>query len=213
LQRTVLNPEQTAKGLRNVHQDQHTGGATAINVAQERTVFHMPKEEVSNLVTPPLLTPRIRAIFDKAAELANEKSKAELGESIYARGLRDWARSKGLDAPPDRWPCGFTRIADDPLSWQPFDWNGRRIGGEPWRFERPPDDVEPGLNLWGDVLDNDGIVGFELSEELDPGAWWRKEYFYTMGEVLDETVDPIRYTAVLMRLPRGPTDDGASLAA
>jgi hypothetical protein len=172
--------------------------------------------EVSNLVTdvreaPPLLTPRIRAIFDEAAERANEKSKAEFGESIYARGLRDWAEHKGLDAPPAYWPCGFTRVGDAASRadgakhlWQPFDWQGRPIG-KPWQFKRPPDDVEPGLNLWGDMLTDDGRVGFELSEELDPSASWRREYFYTVGEVLDETIDPRGYAAILMRLPRGVT--------
>jgi hypothetical protein len=177
----------------------------------------MPKKvevEASNLVT--LLTPRFRAIYYRAVERANEKSKAEFGESIYARGLRDWAQSKGLDAPPERWPCGFTRVGDAGAdgathSWRPLDWNLRPIG-EPWQFKfDPADDGDLVFNVWGDISDD--CVWFDFSDPAQR-AISLKEYFENLGAVLDATVDPQRYAAILMRLPRGrptpPSDAGAA---
>jgi hypothetical protein len=181
----------------------------------------MPKKvevEASNLVTP--LTPRLRAIFDKAAELANEKSKAEFGESIYARGLRGWAQSKGLDTPPDRWPRGFTRVAstwrdDVEHLWQPFDWDLRPIGQLQFKCDIA-DDADLVFNAWGDVYDD--CVRLDDTDNL---AVSLNDYFGDLGAVLDATVDPQRYAAILMRLPRqrppawadAAVTAGASLAA
>jgi hypothetical protein len=60
------------------------------------------------------------------------------------------------------------------------------------RFKRALDGFEVVFNVWGDVIDDDDRVGFEMSKKLDPNAVWREEYFYSTGEVLDETVDPQR---------------------
>jgi hypothetical protein len=81
---------------------------------------------------------------------------------------------------------------------------GRLIGGA-WRFKRALDAGDLCFNVWGDAIDDDERVGFELSKKVDPGATWREAYFYNMGEVFDETVDPLRYAAILMRSPPGPT--------
>jgi hypothetical protein len=160
------------------------------------------------------LTPRVHAIFDETIARANEKHKAKFGESIYAPGLRDWAQSLGRVGPPPCWPCGFVRVPGDPLSWQPFDWTWKLIG-EPWHFKRPLDEGDLCFNVWGDAGDDD-CVRFD-DEKFEPGASWRKEYFYSLGEVLDETVDPLGYSTVLARLLEGrdpsPPDAGAALAA
>jgi hypothetical protein len=125
--------------------------------------------------------PLIRAIRNEAIARANANSKAEFGESIWARALRDWAASKGLDLPPERWPCELRRVGSNRLLWQLLDWAERPIG-EPWRFKRAPTDCF--------------ALDFSKDDPID--------YFGSLGAVLDATVDPQRYAAILMRLPPDP---------
>jgi hypothetical protein len=140
-------------------------------------------------------------MYDQLAQLANEASKAKFGESIYASGLRDWAKHKELDGPPPSWPRGFACVSDDRLSWQPFDWHGNSIG-EPWQFKCDiADDADLVFNVWGDVYDDRVYLDF-CDDDPDQKIATLKEYFENMGWVLDATVDPQRYGAILMRLPR-----------
>jgi hypothetical protein len=177
----------------------------AIRREREVSILKTAETTANSLVT------RFRAIMDAAAELANEKSKDELGESIWERGLRGWARSKRLKNPPEQWPRWLSRVDNVDGAkhvWQPCNWQGRPIG-EPWQFKCDLWDLGPTYfgGPWG--MSDDDRFWFEDDDEPDS----LQDYFGRLGAVLDATVDPQRYLAILFRLPRGPTPPRAGPAA